>query len=506
MRSASIVRLVAAGLMLLAGHEAAAQAPATQPPAPPPAAPAAAAPAARRLTLEAAIQLATGHSEPIDIARAGESRAAADQVRARSQRFPQVSFSGSYSRTLASEFSGAFQPVGPPCDPLDVDPSRPVEQRVAELERAASCGAIGPRLDFGDLPFGQRNVYQGALSFSQTLYAGGRIKAQMMQADLSRQMAGLQTSTTEAQVTLEVTQAFYDAALSDRLVAIAQSGYDQAQAAYEQTRLAYEAGRQPEFELLRAQVARDNQRPAVIRSQSNRDIAYLRLRQLLELPADTPITLDVDLDADTLAPPAPFAEGLAIAERTGSSLRRAAVEQAQTLVNVRDAAVTVARAERLPQVAITSSYARVGYPSDGWFPGAGDFRTNWSLGAAVQVPIFDGRKLKADELSARADLDEARAQLKQARELAVLDAATALQDLEAAEAAWQATAGTVEQAQRAYEIAELRNREGLSTQLELNDSRLSLQQAQANRAQAARDLQVARARAALLPSLPLSAQ
>ena len=43
----------------------------------------------------------------------------------------------------------------------------------------------------------------------------------------------------------------------------------------------------------------------------------------------------------------------------------------------------------------------------------------------------------------------------------------------------------------------------MSTQLELSDARLLLQQAQANRAQAARDLQVARARIALLPDLPL---
>jgi outer membrane protein TolC len=46
---------------------------------------------------------------------------------------------------------------------------------------------------------------------------------------------------------------------------------------------------------------------------------------------------------------------------------------------------------------------------------------------------------------------------------------------------------------------------GVSTQLELSDARLSLQQAEANRAQAARDLQVARARVALLPNLPVSA-
>jgi hypothetical protein len=62
----------------------------------------------------------------------------------------------------------------------------------------------------------------------------------------------------------------------------------------------------------------------------------------------------------------------------------------------------------------------------------------------------------------------------------------------------------VEQAARAYEIADLRYREGISTQLELLDARLVMQSAQVNRAQAARDVQVARARASLLPDLPLT--
>ncbi|MBA2627885.1 MAG: TolC family protein, partial [Gemmatimonadales bacterium] len=65
-------------------------------------------------------------------------------------------------------------------------------------------------------------------------------------------------------------------------------------------------------------------------------------------------------------------------------------------------------------------------------------------------------------------------------------------------------AGTVEQAQRAYAIAEVRYREGISTQTELGDARLLLQQALANRAQAARDLQVARVRMTLLPDLPFA--
>jgi hypothetical protein len=95
--------------------------------------------------------------------------------------------------------------------------------------------------------------------------------------------------------------------------------------------------------------------------------------------------------------------------------------------------------------------------------------------------------------------------LQRTRELALVDSRTAQEELTASLATWEASAGTVQQAQRAYEIAELRYREGVSTQLELSDARLLLVQAQATRAQAARDVQVARARVALLPDLPIVA-
>ena len=459
------------------------------------------------LTLADAIRLAADRSESVQIAVAGESRAEAGVQTALSQRLPQVNGMASYTRTLASEFSSAFESTGPICDPFMVDATRPLADRVAEIERAASCGALGGGggFDFENLPFGQRNIYQVGLEVAQAVYAGGRISAQQRQADLSREGAAITTSLTRAQLTLDVTRAFYDAALADRLVAIAESVYAQAEAAYEQTRLAFEAGRQPEFEQLRAQVERDNQRPTLIRRRAERDVAYLRLRQVLELPADAPLTLDVDLENPALPPPLPFADALAAARgvEAGDSL---SVRQSSTLVSIREAGITLARAERLPSLSLVSSLAGVGYPGNGVFPSVGDFRANWTVGAVVRMPLFTGGRLRASEQSARADLTEARAQLQQTRELVALDRATALQDLTAAEALWEASAGTVQQAQRAYEIAELRNREGLSTQLELSDSRVSLEIAQANRVVAARDVQVARARVALLPNLPAGAR
>lgn len=462
---------------------------------------------AQALTLADALRLATERSEAVEIAQAGEARASAAVATARSLKLPQVNFSGTYSRTLASEFSRAFDATGPVCDPFSVDLTKPLADRVSEIERAASCGSLtgGGAFNFADLPFGQKNSYQLGFTFAQPLYSAGRIAAQNTQAGIGQQQATLATSLTKAQLALTVTRAFYDAALAERLLAIAESVLAQATATYDQTRLAFDAGRQPEFELLRAQVARDNQRPTVIRRRADRDIALLRLRQLLELPPATPITLDVNLEAPGLPPPAPFAEALATA-REAASDTFLSVQQSKAVVDIREASVTIARAERMPSVSLNSSLAEVGYPSSGVIPSFGDFRTNWSLSATVQIPLFTGGRLAASERTALADLSEARAQLKQSRELAELTTATALQDLAAAEAVWDASASTIQQATRAYEIAELRNREGLSTQLELADSRLSLEIAQANRAQAGRDVQVARARVALARTLPAGAQ
>jgi outer membrane protein len=446
-------------------------------------------PTAAPLTLADALKIAEARSETLAEARAGEDRAAADRLRAASGRLPQINLVGSYDRTLASEFSGIFD---------------------SSSGSTGSTGSEGSAnssdVDFSKLPFGQRNVYRATFSLSQPIYTGGRVGAQVKQADLGRTNASLATAGALAQLQLEVTKAFFDAALADRLVTIAESGLEQATAAFNQTKQNFDAGRQPEFEVLRAQVARDNQRPTVIRRRADRDTAYLRLRQLLKMPAPEPLTLNVDLDAAALVAPEPFIADLAAATAAPPKATRAQVQQADTLVQIREAAIAVVRSEKLPSVNVTSSFGKVGYPSSGLIPGFDDFRTNATIGVQVSVPLFTGFRQQAEAMAARADLAGAEAQRNQAKALAGLDTESAVNDLAAADAAWQATAGTIQQAQRAYEIADLRYREGLSTLLELSDSRLALQIAQANRAVAARDLQIARTRVALLKNLPIGAR
>jgi outer membrane protein TolC len=179
------------------------------------------------------------------------------------------------------------------------------------------------------------------------------------------------------------------------------------------------------------------------------------------------------------------------------------VSQAETGVRQSEASLKLTEAARKPSVALNSTYTRLAYPANDQFPIFD--RSNWTVGVSLQVPILTGGRQRGDELVAKADLDSAQLRLQQTKELAAVDTQSSWAELLAARAAWEATAGTVQQATRAYDIADVRYRNGVSTQLELTDARLLLQQAEANRAVAARDLQVARARVALLPDLPLGA-
>ena len=97
--------------------------------------------------------------------------------------------------------------------------------------------------------------------------------------------AELALTTARAQFLFDVTQAYYDAALAERLVSIAEATLNQAEATFRQVQASFSAGTQPEFELLRARVTRDTQRPVIIRQRANREIA--RLMAALDRPPGT---------------------------------------------------------------------------------------------------------------------------------------------------------------------------------------------------------------------------
>ena len=460
-------------------------------------------PAGQQLSLDEAIRLARENSEQMTIARADVKRATGEQYRARSEYYPQLNGSLTYTRTLKSEFS-ALQvdstTFGEQCADFVPNAGAPLDQRVGALESQLVCqNDENPFANiFTNLPFGRAHTYNLGVTLLQSVYTGGRVQAQSRAAKANHASAEIGLSSTSAQLVLDVTESYYNALLSDQLLAIAEATMTQAETTLSQVKLAHQVGDQPEFELLRAQVTRDNQRPVVIQRRSDRDLAHMRLKQLLNLPLEREVQLTSPLLEPSAAP-------VAVSATQGDTAvsARAPVRQAAEAVRASDAAVTIAKSQRLPQLSVSSQYGQVNYPTNG-VPVFSDLRSNWTVSASVTVPIYTGGRLHGDALVAEANASAARARLQDTRERAALDTHDALERLQAAQASWQASAGTVEQATRAYTIGEIRFKEGISTQLELDDARILLQQARANRAVAARDLLVARARVALLPDLPLN--
>ena len=504
-KSTSASRALAAALIVGASSLSAQTQPVTQTPA-----------AGAQLSLDDALRMAESQSEAVGIARAGQKRAEGQRLQARSQYFPQIYGSAGYTRTLKSQYSslsGGAEPdttrpasPAPPCEDYLLGQDASIADRVAALETASKCvSGLNPFAAFSSLPFGQANQYQLGLSVSQNLFSGGRVSAQNEAAQAGKRSADIELTAQRAQNILDVTQAYYDAALADRLVSITESSFNQTENVLKQVQLNRNVGNVSEFELLRAQVTRDNQRPLLIQRRSDREVAYLRLKQLLNIPLEQSVALTTPIDNVDNLPAGIRVAGLKVTSAEDpdtTAVNRAAVRQASEAVRAQQQLVRVARAQRIPSLSFNSQYGAVAYPLNG-LPGSNDFRYNWTVGISASLPLFTGGRIRGDELIAQANLAEARSRLQQVTEFASLDSRVAINALNQARSAWEASRGTSEQASRAYQIAEVRYREGISTQLELNDSRILLEQATVNRALAARNYQIARIKLALLPNLPL---
>lgn len=428
----------------------------------------------RPLSLEEALGLAVPASENLEIAKSAVRRARGEQYQAKADRYPQLIASASFNRLLKSQFEG-FSFGGDSTD---------------------NGG------DFEGLPFGRKNTYNLGLTLSQNIFTGGRLRGQGIAADAGRRSAEFAVTSAEAQLILDIVQAYYDAATADLQVRIAQIALEQADTTLRQTEQRRAVGSQPEFDVLRARVARDNQRTALIAREVERDVAYIRLKQVLNLPIDLPLQLTTELTDTAFAQTPTLAE--TVAEPGDSTAEsRLVVRQAEEALRAQEALAKVARSQQYPQLVLSSSYGNVGYPSN-YDPFSPDYFTNWNVSVGLQIPVFTGGRIKGDKAVADANVEEARLRLRQLTKLARVDARSTYSNLDAARVAWEASEGTVQQAQRAYEIAELRFREGLSTQTELLDARLALQTAESTRVEAARILQIARVRAALIDALPLA--
>lgn len=403
-----------------------------------------------RLNLGAAVSRGVTMSEQVQTTRAAREIAEGQVVQARAGALPQVNGVLGYNRALASLFEGLS--FGPPPGENEEPGENP----------------------FAGLPFGQANTWNATVVVSQPLYAAGRISTGLDIARQVRRATDLEVLEAETEVALQVRQAYFQTVLADEFVAIAREAYNLASAQLTQVELFRQQGTASEFDVLRARVERDNLEPQIVEAQNARRLAELNLKRLTYIPAEQPLVLVTPLDPR-----------LADVDRAALRLaveRRPALQALDAVTAARAGAVRIAQADRLPSVNANANFSFQAFPGE-IHPFDTPWRRDWSVGFQVSVPMFDGFRTGGRVQQARAELRQAELQRSQVQQGLVMELEAALGEFDAARAQIEARRATVAQARRALELAELRFRSGLATQLDISSARLMLEQARVNEAQ-----------------------
>ncbi len=450
------------------------------------------------LSLQNAISRAVNNSEEVGLAEAQVNMANAQVKEAYSTLFPQINGSAGYTRTIKSSFSTGGGGALPDSMKFSPDPNAPLEERVRYLEdnaQKAAIGAIGAL--FSNLPFGQKNTYAYGLNGSQVLFAP-QAGAAVSIAKHFKQAAEYNFTEEQANIRLQVEQAYIQSLLAGELVSISEAALTQAEAFLSEEQLRKRAGRASDLEVLRAEVDLENLRPQLVQAQNAQEVSMLNLKRLTNIPYEQPITLTTPL---TLPEPEALANVELDADAVLSS--RAAIRAAAEQVRLREAQVRLEKAAFLPRLAATGTYGRQLFAND-VFNFGGNWRTDFSVGIGLQIPIFSGFQRVAAVQQARVELNRAEYQLAQLREAVGLQLEQALGEKRRARTLIEARQRTVDQADRVYRLTTLQYEQGVTTQLEVSNARLALLSARSNLVQALADFYLADAdlvRAQVTPAM-----
>jgi outer membrane protein TolC len=280
---------------------------------------------------------------------------------------------------------------------------------------------------------------------------------------------------------------YYAVLVDEALVEVQEQALAQAEARLEEVDMKFRAGTASEFDLLTAQVEVDNIRPRLIEARNALALDRNRLKRTLNYPMDVILELTDELEEPGAEAPDAAVE-YALEHRSD-------VQSQRLTVSLQQQNVSSQKAQALPSFDLVATLSRRG-SSDQFFPSEQDFSQSATAALQFSVPIFDGRERAGLVQQAEAAVERERYRLEQLEGNVRLEVQQASQSLLAAREQVEASRSNVRRAERALEIAQTRFRNGLSTQVELNDAELAATEARTNYVEALYSYNVARARLA----------
>ena len=270
-------------------------------------------------------------------------------------------------------------------------------------------------------------------------------------------------------MTKQVKDAYFAVLLAKNSLNVLERSINNAKETLKTTKTSYEQGMVSEYDYIRAQVQVNNLNPTYISAKNGLELALLQLKMILSLPSDQEINLKENLeDFSNRITEINLNENTA---EYNSDLRQLDLN----IVSLQNS-LRLVNSQHLPSLSAFGQYSYLTQAEDYNFA---DY--NWvgsaAVGLQLNIPIFNGRTVVNKAKQIKISLQELQLQKEYLKEGIDLQIQAAINSMNAAKEQLEANKDAIKQAERGYEIAKVRYQTGAGTILELNDSELSMTQA-----------------------------
>ncbi|OGR52927.1 MAG: hypothetical protein A2049_00785 [Elusimicrobia bacterium GWA2_62_23] len=314
-------------------------------------------------------------------------------------------------------------------------------------------------------------IYTGALNVSQVLWAGGKVATGIKMANIYSSASAEQLATAQKAVARSVKQVYYSVLLAKAMAGVQKESLSLARQHLATIEAQYKQGIASDLAMLRQKVEVSNTEPALTQAQNLYEIGLVELKNLIGLDPETDIDLTDGFNCGRRVP------GEAAPLYAAALAARPDYRNMKYQRDLYHEMVSIERAGHFPYLSAFASRQYYGSKESG-FPQSPDRTWSTTAGVRLSLPLFAGgsvssrtRQAKLQEGIADNNLRELERRIKIEVKKAWLSMKEASERLES-----QGTA--VETARKALAATEVRFRNGLAGQLDLNDATLALNRAQ----------------------------
>ena len=380
-------------------------------------------------------------------------------------------------------------------DDLEASQGVVIQTRAVALPQLAATGQYADKettlvQTFPGVSGQPHQSWNAGIQLVQDIYAGGRMVAAFHGATATKKQALAQYQTTVADTLLLVRTAYYDVLLANQQIVVNEASVNLLQKELDDQQRRFDAGTVPHFNVLRAEVAVANAKPALIHARSQYRIAKNVLVNLLgyNLPRavleDIPMTLMDNFDV------APW--NLALPDAIQEALeRRTELQDLRQQINLQELNVVNAKAGYKPTV---SAFAGYNWMNNAFSTDLSDELDGWNVGGQLSWNIFDGALTAGKVKQAKALYHKSETELVDRSRQVELNVRTSYSDFIEAREVLDSQSKVQEQAEESLREANARFNAGTGTQLDVLDAETSLTQARTTLVQAQHDYATARAR------------